>query len=287
MQRLSALRAEAQKGPQTTPPKAPANEVACPGCKRQLERGELARLLYVCPLCGHHLPVSAPVRLRMIADKGSIQPLPGCTVTEDALSFPGYGEKLEAARAKTKLDEAVVCAQICIEGHPAVAVVLDSRFLMGSMGAYLGEAVTCAIEHAAYNRLPLVIFSASGGARMQEGIISLMQMVKTSAALQRFSAAGGLYISYLTHPTTGGVSASFAGLGDITLAEPGALIGFAGPRVIEQTIRQKLPEGFQRAEYLEEHGFVDRILPRGEMRQTLALLLALHQKGGNSLDEGN
>ena len=151
---------------------------------------------------------------------------------------------------------------------------------MGSMGAAVGEKVTRCVEYAQRNRLPLIIFSASGGARMQEGILSLMQMAKTSAAIQRFREAGGLYISVLTHPTTGGVTASFASLGDITLAEPGALIGFAGPRVIEQTIGQTLPEGFQRSEYLEEHGFVDRIVPRGEMRATISKLLRLHEKGG-------
>jgi len=161
-----------------------------------------------------------------------------------------------------------------------VFAVLDSRFLMGSMGAAVGEKVTRAIEYAGKNHLPLVIFSASGGARMQEGIISLMQMAKTSAALERFSRRGGLYISVFTHPTTGGVTASFASLGDIILAEPGALIGFAGPRVIEQTIGQTLPEGFQRAEYLEKHGFVDQIVPRSRLREVIAMLLALHAKGG-------
>ena len=167
-----------------------------------------------------------------------------------------------------------------LDGISAVFAVLDSRFFMGSMGVAVGEKITRAAEYAQKHRLPLVIFSASGGARMQEGILSLMQMAKTSAAIQRFREAGGLYISFLTHPTTGGVTASFASLGDITLAEPGALIGFAGPRVIEQTIGQTLPEGFQRSEYLEEHGFVDRIVPRGEMRATISKLLRLHEKGG-------
>ena len=283
MMRLNALRAEAQ---QRLAPKKAAPEMTCPACKKALTIKALARQLYVCPLCGHHLPISARVRLRMVADRGSIAPIFPSPVVEDALHFPGYLDKLAQARARTKLSEAVVCAAARIEGHPVVLAVLDSRFLMGSMGVYLGEAVTCAIEYATQHQLPLIIFSASGGARMQEGIFSLMQMVKTSAALKRFDAAGGLYISYLTHPTTGGVSASFAGLGDITLAEPGALIGFAGPRVIEQTIRQKLPDGFQRAEYLEQHGFVDHIVPRSEMRPVLAQLLALHQKGGKCLDEG-
>ena len=176
--------------------------------------------------------------------------------------------------------EAVVTARGRVEGRSVAAAALDSRFFMGSMGAAVGEKVTRCVEYAQRNRLPLIIFSASGGARMQEGILSLMQMAQTSAAIQRFREAGGLYISFLTHPTTGGVTASFASLGDITLAEPGALIGFAGPRVIEQTIGQTLPEGFQRSEYLEEHGFVDRIVPRGEMRATISKLLRLHEKGG-------
>ena len=183
-------------------------------------------------------------------------------------------------RQKTGLSEAVVTATGRIEGRKVAVAVLDSRFLMGSMSAAVGEKVTRLIEHATRNRLPVVIFSASGGARMQEGILSLMQMAKTSAALARHSQKGGLFISVLTDPTTGGVTASFASLGDITLAEPGALIGFAGPRVIEQTIGQKLPEGFQRAEYLEEHGFVDQIVPRKQMRAVLAQLLTLHYRGG-------
>ena len=174
----------------------------------------------------------------------------------------------------------MVTARGKVAGRSVIAAVLDSNFFMGSMGVAVGEKVTRAIELARRQRLPLIIFTASGGARMQEGILSLMQMAKTSAALEKFHQAGGFYIAYFTHPTTGGVTASFASLGDITLAEPGALIGFAGPRVIEQTIGQKLPEGFQTAEYLEEHGFVDQIVPRGQMRETISLLLRLHEKGG-------
>ena len=169
-----------------------------------------------------------------------------------------------------------------IDGRKVAVGVLDSRFLMGSMSAAVGEKVTRLIEYAGKNRLPLIIFSASGGARMQEGILSLMQMAKTSAVLARFSQRGGLFISVLTDPTTGGVSASFANLGDIVLAEPGALIGFAGPRVIEQTIGQKLPEGFQRAEFQEEHGFVDQVVPRRELRGVLSQLLTLHTRGGGA-----
>ncbi len=188
-------------------------------------------------------------------------------------------DKLSAQTQKTGLSEAAVAAVGRIGGVSVVAAVLDSRFFMGSMSTAVGEKITRAIEYAAAKKLPLVIFSASGGARMQEGIFSLMQMAKTSAAIERFSAKGGLYISVLTHPTTGGVTASFASLGDIMLAEPGALIGFAGPRVIEQTIGERLPEGFQRSEFQLEHGFVDKVVPRSELRATLIQLLQLHAGG--------
>ena len=200
---------------------------------------------------------------------------------EDLTDVSGIGaSKLAALEEETGLRDAAVAALGRIEGRRAVFAVLDSRFLMGSMGTAVGEKITRAAEYADKKRLPLVIFSASGGARMQEGIFSLMQMAKTAAAIQRFQSRGGLYISCLTHPTTGGVTASFASLGDIMLAEPGALIGFAGPRVIEQTIKEQLPEGFQRAEYLLDHGFLDRIVPRSEWRTVLSQLLALHEKGG-------
>ena len=177
------------------------------------------------------------------------------------------------------MDAAVSCVGE-IQRHKAVLAVLDSRFIMASMGTAVGEKITRAAEYAARHKLPLIIFAASGGARMQEGIFSLMQMAKTAAAIERFQSRGGLYISCLTHPTTGGVTASFASLGDIMLAEPGALIGFAGPRVIEQTIGEKLPEGFQRAEYLLDHGFLDQIVTRDQWRHVLGQLLALHEKGG-------
>ena len=215
----------------------------------------------------------------MVLDHGTFPELDGELEGKNVLAFPGYDEKLTKQRAKTGLNDAVVTAYGKIGGIPAVVAVLDSRFFMGSMGTAVGERITRAVEYATSKRLPLIIFSASGGARMQEGIFSLMQMAKTSAAIQRFQARGGLYISYLTHPTTGGVTASFASLGDITLAEPNALIGFAGPRVIEQTIGEKLPKGFQRAEYLLDHGFVDKVVPRGEMKQTLVQLLQLHTQG--------
>ena len=200
----------------------------------------------------------------------------------DPLHFPGYQAKLEAARKKTGLSEAVVTAVGTVDGRKCGVGVLDGRFFLGSMSAAVGEKITRAVEYATKNRLPLILFSASGGARMQEGILSLMQMAKTSAALAKFDEKGGFFLSILTNPTTGGVTASFASLGDVILAEPGALIGFAGPRVIEQTIGQKLPEGFQRAEFQMEHGFVDAVVPRSELREVISRLLALHEKGGRN-----
>ena len=254
--------------------------ITCPKCGQESERRLVTQGLSVCPKCGYHWPIGAYYRLSTILDPGSFRELHPRLSAGDPLHFPGYQEKLDAAQHKTGLTEAVVTATGTIGGSRCVVGVLDSRFLMGSMSTAVGEKVTLAIEFAAKNKLPLILFSASGGARMQEGILSLMQMAKTSAALARFSDKGLLYISVLTDPTTGGVTASFASLGDITLAEPGALIGFAGPRVIRQTIGQELPEGFQRAEFQMEHGFVDAVVPRTEMRDTLARLLRLHEKGG-------
>lgn len=254
--------------------------VTCPKCSADHDRQAVSQAMFVCPQCGYHFPIGAYYRLSTILDPGSFRELfdglPAC----DPLSFPGYRDKLDQARRKTGLTEAFVSACGTIDGLRCVVGVLDGRFLMGSMSTAVGEKITLTIEHAAKSRLPLILFSASGGARMQEGILSLMQMAKTSAALDRFSQKRLLYISVLTDPTTGGVTASFASLGDIILAEPGALIGFAGPRVIQQTIGQTLPEGFQRAEYQQEHGFVDAVIPRTQMRSTLSQLLRLHGKGG-------
>lgn len=256
--------------------------VSCPHCGQESERKTVAEGLSVCPKCGYHFPIGAYYRLSTILDPGSFRELHPRLPAGDPLSFPGYRAKLESAQRKTGLTEAAVTATGAIGGRRCVVGVLDSRFLMGSMSAAVGEKLTLAIEFAAKNKLPLILFAASGGARMQEGILSLMQMAKTSAALARFSEKWLLYISVLTDPTTGGVTASFASLGDIILAEPGALIGFAGPRVIRQTIGQELPEGFQRAEFQMEHGFVDAVVPRTEMRDTLARLLRLHEKGGRA-----
>ncbi len=253
--------------------------VECKHCGRRATRQIWIKSQYVCPNCGVHLPIGGYYRLSLILDHGSFRELDADLAPQDVLDFPGYPEKLAAQSSKTGLKEAVVTGIGRIEGTAVVAAVLDSRFFMGSMSTAVGEKITRAVEYAAAKRLPLIIFSASGGARMQEGIFSLMQMAKTSAAIQRFSARGGLYISVLTHPTTGGVTASFASLGDIMLAEPGALIGFAGPRVIEQTIGEKLPAGFQRSEFQHQHGFVDKVVPRTEMRETLAQLLRLHAAG--------
>jgi len=234
----------------------------------------------VCPFCQHHASIDAPLRARLVLDPGSFEEWGKNVASNDPYKFPEYAAKLRKTRAITGLDEAVVTGVGTISGIKAAIGIMDSRFFMGSMSAALGEKITLLTERATRLHLPLIIFSASGGARMQEGILSLMQMAKTSAAIERFKAQGGLYISVLTHPTTGGVTASFASLGDITIAEPQALIGFAGPRVIEQTIGETLPEGFQRSEYLLEHGFLDAVVSRQSMRETLSLLLKLHSKGG-------
>ncbi|MBM6907986.1 MULTISPECIES: acetyl-CoA carboxylase, carboxyltransferase subunit beta [Collinsella] len=256
----------------------------CPSCGRDLPEEELAANQRVCPYCGHHFPLPARERLHIILDEGSFKELDPNLVSRDPLDFPGYPEKLKGLNAKTHLGDAVVTGLGKIGGVRVAVAALDTGFLMASMGAVVGEKLARLIERAGKSHLPLIIFSASGGARMQEGIVSLMQMAKTSAAIQRFSDKGGLYISVLTHPTTGGVTASFASLGDIMLAEPGALIGFAGPRVIEQTIGEKLPEGFQSAEFQLEHGFLDAVVPRARMRSMLIRVLALHGKGGVNRD---
>ncbi len=251
----------------------------CSRCGADTDRSTLARNQYVCPHCGYHHAIGAYYRLSLILDPGSFRELNEKLTANDPLQFPAYPQKLSETRRRTGMNEAVVTAVGKLDNRKVAVGVLDSRFLMGSMSSAVGEKITLLVEHAAKSKIPLILFSASGGARMQEGIVSLMQMAKTSAALERFSRKGGLYISVLTDPTTGGVTASFASLGDIMLAEPGALIGFAGPRVIEQTIGQTLPDGFQRAEYLEEHGFLDAIVPRREMRDALSRLLKLHSKG--------
>lgn len=255
----------------------------CNMCKAAIIAQDVKNSYYICPRCGGYFRVHAYRRIQMIADEGTFEEWDRGLVTGNPLQYKGYEEKIEALQEKTGLEEAVVTGKASIDGSPAVLGVCDGRFLMASMGYVVGEKIARAVERATKERLPVIIFTCSGGARMQEGIASLMQMAKTSAALKHHSDAGLLYVSVLTDPTTGGVTASFAMLGDIILAEPKALIGFAGPRVIEQTIGQKLPKGFQRSEFLLEHGFVDKIVERPHLRKTLAEILKLHD---NNTDIG-
>lgn len=248
----------------------------CDHCKQTLYREDIEKNDHICPKCQKHYRMDAPTRLRLMIDEGTFTEFDEELVSTNVLDFPGYEAKLTKQREKTELEAAVVTGQGKIGGQETVIAVMDSRFMMGSMGQAVGEKITRAIEKATEASLPMIIFTASGGARMQEGIFSLMQMSKTSAALKRHSDAGLLYISVITDPTTGGVTASYAMLGDIILSEPGALIGFAGRRVIEQTIGQKLPSDFQTAEFLLEHGFIDRIVSRDSLKETIANILSLH-----------
>ncbi len=250
----------------------------CLSCGAAVHVETLADNLFVCPKCGHHFRLRAVDRIQITVDRGSFVEKGLGYITLNPLFQDGYEEKIFRYQKETNLDEAYIYGYARIKGEPCVIGVLDSYFLMGSMGSVVGEKVTKSFEYAIYKKLPIIIFSSSGGARMQEGIYSLMQMAKTTAAVMKHSDHALLYISVLTHPTTGGVTASFAMLGDIHIAEPGALIGFAGPRVIEQTIREKLPENFQTSEFLLEKGFVDILLPRNKIRNTLAKLLKLHGK---------
>ena len=253
----------------------------CPNCQKIFYRKELNRNMNVCPHCDHHHRLNAYERIQHLFDEESFVEWDKHMISNNPLRFPEYEEKLEKDRNKSDLNEAVVTGKAKMSGMEAAVAVMDSRFRMGSMGSVVGEKITNAIENARKEGLPFIIFTASGGARMQEGVLSLMQMGKTSVALQRLHAAGGLFISVMTHPTTGGVSASFASLGDYNFAEPGALIGFAGRRIIEQTIREKLPEDFQTAEFLLEHGQLDRVVHRHEMKKTLTTVLELHSTGGD------
>ncbi len=258
--------------------------IKCPDCKGSIYSQDIKHNDGICPVCHHHFPIAPRTRIHQIMDRGSWHELDKKMTSVNPLGYDAYEEKLEIAKAKTKQNEAIITGVGKIDGVRVVVGVMDSRFMMGSMGSVVGEKITRAIEYATTHKLPLILFTASGGARMQEGIFSLMQMAKTSAALARHDDAGLLYITVLTNPTTGGVTASFAMLGDIILAEPKALVGFAGPRVIEQTIKQKLPDGFQKSEFLQEHGMVDTIVKRKNMRGTLSTLLSLHQygRGGNN-----
>lgn len=253
----------------------------CKNCHRQIPVSQLWGNVQCCPACGCHFRMFARQRISYLADQGSFTELFSDLHSQDFLEFPGYPQKLETTRNASRETEAVVCGTCSIQEQPCCLFVMEPYFMMGSMGAAVGEKITRLFEYAIAQRLPVVGFPVSGGARMQEGIISLMQMAKTSGAVKRHSDHGLLYISVLTDPTTGGVTASFAMQADLILAEPGAMVGFAGARVIEQTTRKKLPQGFQKAESLLEHGFVDMILPRKQQRQTLSQLLKMHQTGGD------
>lgn len=254
----------------------------CPECKKIMYTKELQKNLKVCLHCGFHHRMTAFERAESLFDEGSFVPFDEKIYTQNPLEFPSYLEKLDKDKEKTGLDEAVLTGTGDIKGMKVTTAIMDSHFRMGSMGSVVGEKIARAIEHAAEEQTPFIIFTASGGARMQEGVLSLMQMAKTSTALKMFSDRGGLIISVMTHPTTGGVSASFASLGDFNFAEPGALIGFAGRRVIEQTIREDLPDDFQTAEFLLSHGQLDAVIPRPEMRDKLATVLEIHQQVGES-----
>lgn len=255
--------------------------IKCDSCKEIIYKDILRENLSICPNCGHYFRMHINKRLELVIDKGTYEKFDINIETSNPLNLEDYPKKLKALREKTGINEAVACGMGNINGEKVVICVMDSGFMMGSMGVVVGEKITYSIEQAIEKKLPLIIFSVSGGARMQEGIVSLMQMAKTTAALTKLNEAGLLYISVLTDPTYGGVTASFASLGDIILSEPKAMIGFAGQRVIKQTIGEELPEGFQTAEFLLEHGFIDKIVQRDNLKDTIYKLLQFH-KGGES-----
>lgn len=264
----------------TSKPSVPDNMWAkCPCCKRTLYKKEMGEEK-VCPHCGYSFRISAWERLAITIDEKSLEEWDNQLPTKNPINFPDYENKLAKMKENTGLDEAVLTGKALIEGRPLAIGVMDTNFIMGSMGTIVGEKITRLFERATIEKLPIILFTASGGARMQEGIFSLMQMAKISAAVKQHSNEGLLYITVLTDPTTGGVTASFAMQGDIILAEPQTLVGFAGRRVIEQTIRQKLPDDFQKAEFLLSHGFIDQIVPRTTLRAQLAELLDFHQVKG-------
>ena len=251
----------------------------CPECGTLLLTTDVEENYQVCSKCNHHFRLNARKRIEMTADKDSFVEMDAELESENIIDFPGYDEKLEKSRQRSKEKESVICGTCKLDGIEVVLVSMNSELMMGSMGTVTGDKITRAFEYATEKRLPIIVFSVSGGARMQEGILSLMQMAKTSGAVKKHSDAGLLYITVLTDPTSGGVTASFAMEGDIILAEPKALIAFAGPRVIEQTIRQKLPKDFQTAEFLEAKGFVDKVVDRRDLKDTLVSLLKIHNYG--------
>lgn len=259
----------------------------CPNCKKIMYTKELIKNLKVCYHCDYHHQMNSKERINSLVDAGSFKELNKEMASGNPLQFPDYEEKLQKDIIKTKLKEAVVTGTAQINGMDVVIAIMDASFRMGSMGSVVGEKITLAIEKADELHIPFIIFTASGGARMQEGVLSLMQMAKTSVALKRYSDNGGLIISVMTHPTTGGVSASFASLGDYNLAEPGALIGFAGRRIIEQTIREELPEDFQTSEFLLKHGQLDAVIVRHDLRDNIKSILEIHQPGGSIKWQGN
>jgi len=267
--------------PESSAPEAPAKKVKipeglwvkCDNCKEIIYRKEVDKNFKVCPKCDYHFRISASERLPYLVDEGSFLEVEDGLSPRDFLKFKDYSDKLKSSRKKTGLKDAIIAGEAKVNGKTVSVVVMDFNFMGGSMGSVVGEKIARAVERAIEKRIPFVSVASSGGARMQEGILSLMQMAKTSAALARLGEAGLPYISILTDPTFGGVTASFAMLGDIIMAEPKSLIGFAGPRVIEQTIKQQLPSGFQRAEFLQDHGMIDMIVPRREMRATLGKIL--------------
>ena len=273
---------ELEKGGKLVPEEDAGIRTTCPHCGAQLPLNELQDNLHVCTACGYHFRMGPRDRIVYLTDEESFSELYGDKKSRDVLSFPGYEQKLRNAKLASREREGVVCGTAKVGGEDCALFVMDPNFMMGSMGTVVGEKITSLFEYAAEHSLPVVGFTVSGGARMQEGILSLMQMAKTSAAVRKHSDAGNFYLTVLTDPTTGGVTASFAMDGDIIMAEPGATIGFAGARVIEQTIRKKLPKGFQKAEFLLDHGFVDLIVPRTEQKETIGKLLKLHRKGANA-----
>ena len=253
-----------------------AAKVTCKKCEYEATEYDLIQNNYICPNCGFAYRLGARDRISLMCDKRSFSELFNGLTSKNFLDFPSYQEKLDKARSTTKEEDAVVCGTARIGGNACAVFVMDSKFMMASMGSVVGEKITRLFEYATEHKLPVVGFTASGGARMQEGIISLMQMAKVSGAVKNHSNAGLLYLTILTDPTTGGVTASFAMQGDIILAEPKALVGFAGRRVVEQTTKSQLPDNFQSAEFLLEHGFVDAIIPRAELKDKIAQILSMH-----------
>ncbi|MGQ7550266.1 acetyl-CoA carboxylase, carboxyltransferase subunit beta [Streptococcus suis] len=273
--RINPNRSRIESAPQAKPEVPDELFSKCPACKVILYKNDLG-LEKTCQHCSYNFRITAQERLALTVDEGSFEELFTGIETKNPLDFPNYLEKLAATRQKTGLDEAVLTGKATIGGQPVALGIMDSHFIMASMGTVVGEKITCLFELAIEERLPVVLFTASGGARMQEGIMSLMQMAKISAAVKRHSNAGLFYLTVLTDPTTGGVTASFAMEGDIILAEPQTLVGFAGRRVIESTVRENLPDDFQKAEFLQEHGFVDAIVKRQDLPATISRLLRMH-----------